>query len=109
MAKKITNMEIYCDACLDENLFSDANQEVGFIGEERIDFFQYEEQKDSLTEVNLESAPENMETTYVCTLCEGSGIAWDDNPFSEERKLCVQCKGTGLIKATRQVDPNEVV
>ena len=38
MAVKITDIEIACDACLDETILSDVNQEVGFLGEEKMDF-----------------------------------------------------------------------
>ena len=34
----------------------------------------------------------------VCSLCEGSSIAWDDNPLLPEIKKCNQCNGTGYIK-----------
>ena len=68
MAVKITDIEIACDSCLDENLFSDVNQEVGFIGEEKLDFFNYEEQKDFLEPQTIDP---NIETQmYVDELME---------------------------------------
>lgn len=45
---RITDVNIACDAALDQEV----SQEIGFLGEERMDFFQYEEQKDSLVEGN---------------------------------------------------------
>ena len=39
MAVKITDIEISCDPILDEAILSDVNQEVGFLGEEKLDFF----------------------------------------------------------------------
>ena len=45
MSVKISNIDIACDATLDQ----DINQEIGFLGEqEKISFMEYEEQRDIL-------------------------------------------------------------
>lgn len=74
MAVKITDIEISCDACIDENLFSDVNQEVGFLGEEKLDFFNYEEQKD-----------------FLCPNCKDTGLVDSGIPM-EGDKECYYCK-----------------
>lgn len=117
MAVKITDIEIACDACLDETILSDVNQEVGFLGEEKMDFFQYEEQKDSLViettpkptyvyrRENVPSDEEMMEIYGLCPVCRGSGETINpDGPGME------QCYNPDCFNGElRKVDPNEVV
>ena len=110
---RLTDINIACDAALDQ----DINQEIGFLGEERIDFFQYEEQKDSLViettpkptyvyrRENVPSDEEMMEIYGLCPVCRGSGETINpDGPGME------QCYNPDCFNGElRKVDPNEVV
>lgn len=111
MAVKITDIEIACDSCLDESLFSDVNQEVGFLGEEKLDFFNYEEQKDFLEtpspildDLETRRQQEELmdqgarEAAGVCECCNGTGSYWDCDPHTSRRTPCDNCNGTGFIK-----------
>lgn len=110
---RITDVNIACDAALDQ----DVSQEIGFLGEERMDFFQYEEQKDSLViettpkptyvyrRENVPSDEEMMEIYGLCPVCRGSGETINpDGPGME------QCYNPDCFNGElRKVDPNEVV
>lgn len=111
MAVKIIDIEIVCDSCLDESLFSDVNQEVGFIGEEKMDFFNYEEQKDFLETPVPTNDPlfalyqqERLmdkgarEAARVCERCNGTGSYWDCGPHNSRREPCDNCNNTCFIK-----------
>ena len=88
MAVKITDIEIACDDCLDENLFSDVNQEVGFLGD-NYEIRLYQE------ELMDQSA---REAFGVCECCNGTGSYWDCDPHTSKRAPCDNCNGTGFIK-----------
>ena len=85
MAKKITDMEISCDAILDQEV----NQEIGFLGEqERMDFFHYEEERDKL----------EREAFGVRECCNGTGQYWDCDPYRSKKVPCDDYNGTGFLK-----------
>ena len=88
MAVKITDIEISCDPILDEAILSDVNQEVGFLGEEQKDFL-------------------GISLREVCSLCEGNGVTWDDNPLLPEIKKCNHCDGSGLVESSVPMVGNE--
>lgn len=118
MAVKITDMEISCDAILDEAIFSDTNQEIGFLGEEKLDFFEYEEQKDFLETSQIVDGPDvkrhldelmdlgAREAAGVCECCNGTGSYWDSGPHTSRREPCDNCNGTGFIKDQKPLCPN---
>ena len=83
MAKKITDIEISCDAILDEAIFSDTNQEIGFLGEEKLDFFEYEEQKDFF---NYEEQKD-----FLCPNCKDTGLVDSGIPMEGDEE-CYYCK-----------------
>ena len=85
MSVKITDIEISCDAALDQDII----QEIGFLGEqERIDFFSYEEERDRL----------EREFFGVCECCNGTGQYWDCDPGRSRKVPCENCNGTGFLK-----------
>ena len=85
MSVKLSDINIACDAALDQ----DINQEIGFLGEqERMDFFQYEEERDKL----------EREAFGVCNCCNGTGQYMDCDPHSSRYVPCDNCNGTGFLK-----------
>ena len=85
MSVKISDINIACDAALDQ----DTNQEIGFLGEQdRISYLEYEEQRDIL----------EREYYGVCECCNGTGQYMDCNPHSSRYVICEQCNGTGFLK-----------
>ena len=88
MAVKITDIEIACDNCLDENLFSDVNQEVGFLG----DNYEIRLYQEELLDQGA------REAAGVCENCNGTGSYLDCGPHNSRREHCDNCNGTGFIK-----------
>lgn len=99
MYVKITDTEISCDSILDEAVLSDVNQEVGFIGEEKLDFFNYEEQKDFLEPRTIDPlfALHKQETLMDqkvkphCPNCKDTKIVESSVPMVGEEE-CYYCK-----------------
>ena len=102
MAVKITDIEIACDDCLDENLFSDVNQEVGFLGEEKMDFLDTQSKTGDpllvLYQQEMLMDQGAREAAGVCECCNGTGSYWDCGPHNSRREPCDNCNGTGFIK-----------
>ena len=67
---RLSNINIACDAALDQ----DVSQEIGFLGEEKMDFFNYEEQKD-----------------FLCPNCKDTGLVDSGIPM-EGNEECYYCK-----------------
>ena len=83
MSVKIYDINIACDAALDQ----DINQEIGFLGEqERISFIEYEEQRDTL----------EREFYDIYDSCNGTGYL--DN--KENKPHCPNCKDTKLVESS---------
>lgn len=114
MAIKITDIEISCDTILDEAIFSDVNQEIGFLGDNwfpNIDYLNYEEQKDFLVTpvlnedplyvlMEAEEAMDQLAQDYygICEVCNGTGQIWDVDPHTGRNVSCDNCNGTGNTK-----------
>ena len=88
MAVKITDIGIACDACLDETILSDVNQEVGFLNDDYETRLRQEELMDQGA----------REAAGVCECCNGTGSYWDCGPHNSRREPCDNCNGTGFIK-----------
>ena len=67
---RLSNINIACDTTLDQ----DVGQEIGFLGEEKLDFFNYEEQKD-----------------FLCPNCKDTGLVNSGIPM-EGNEECYYCK-----------------
>lgn len=104
---RLPDINIACDAALDQ----DVSQEIGFLGEEKLDFFNYEEQKDYLETPAQTGDPllvlyeQEMlmdqcarEAMGVCDCCNGTGSYLDCGPHNSRREPCDNCNGTGFIK-----------
>ena len=88
MSVKLSDINIACDAALDQ----DINQEIGFLGEqERMDFFQYEEERDKL----------EREAFGVCDNCNGTGF------LKEDSSMCPKCNDTKLVESNIPMVGNE--
>ena len=102
MAVKITDIEIACDACLDETILSDVNQEVGFLGEEKMDFLDTQSKTGDpllvLYQQEMLMDQGAREAAGVCECCNGTGSYWDCGPHNSRREHCDNCNGTGFIK-----------
>ena len=102
MAVKITDIEIACDACLDETILSDVNQEVGFLGEEKMDFLDTQSKNGDpllvLYQQEMLMDQGARESAGVCECCNGTGSYWDCGPHNSRRESCDNCNGTGFIK-----------
>lgn len=84
MSVKISDINIACDAALDQ----DINQEIGFLGEQdKISFMEYEEQRDTL----------EREFYGICECCNGTGRYWDCDPHNSRKVPCDNCNGTGYL------------
>ena len=116
MSVKITDINIACDAALDQ----DVNQEIGFLGErendilyslskeedkmdslavgeqEKLDFFSYEEERDRL----------EREFFGVCECCNGTGHYWDCDPGRSKKVPCDNCNGAGFINDKEESKPH---
>lgn len=106
MPVKITDINIACDAALDQDVI----QEIGFLGEENLSFIEYEEQKDILTDISnsdplfvLREREDQMDTMArkwfgVCECCNGTGQYMDCDPHKSRYVPCDNCNGTGSTK-----------
>lgn len=94
MSTKITDIQISCDAALDQ----DVNQEIGFLGEENFKIKMYQE-------MLMDQGA--REAAGVCECCNGTGSYWDCGPHNSRRESCENCNGTGFIESGIPMVGNE--